>query len=57
MKVKEQLGLVLKASRKLNLVSVEKINTVLEDIASGSHRKYCIYPSGKCQRSEPDGSC
>jgi len=36
MKVKEQLGLVLKASRKLNLVSVEKINTVLEDIASAA---------------------
>jgi len=33
MNVKEQLGLVLKASRKLNLVSVEKINTILEDIA------------------------
>jgi len=36
MKVKEQLGLVLKASRKLNLVSVEKINAVLEDIASAA---------------------
>lgn len=33
MTVKEQLGLVLRASRKLNLVSVEKINQVLEDIA------------------------
>ena len=36
MKVKEQLVLVLKASRKLNLVSVKKINTVLEDIASAA---------------------
>jgi glutamate-5-semialdehyde dehydrogenase len=33
MTVKEQLGLVLKASRKLNLVSVAKINQVLEDVA------------------------
>ena len=33
MTVKEQLGQVLKASRKLNLVSVEKINQVLGDIA------------------------
>lgn len=33
MTVKEQLGLVLKASRELNLVSVEKINQVLEDVA------------------------
>ncbi len=33
MKVKEQLGLVLKASRKLNLVSEEKINEVLKDVA------------------------
>ncbi len=31
--VKEQLELVLKASRKLNLVSVGKINQVLEDVA------------------------
>lgn len=36
MTVKEQLGLVLKASRKLNLVSVEKINQVLEDVASAA---------------------
>ena len=34
MKVKEQLKLVSIASRKLNLVSVEKINQVLEDVAS-----------------------
>jgi glutamate-5-semialdehyde dehydrogenase len=33
MTVKEQLILVSKASRKLNLVSVEKINQVLEDVA------------------------
>jgi len=33
MTVKEQLTLVLKASRKLNLVSTEKINSVLEDVA------------------------
>jgi len=33
MNVKEKLGLVVKASRKLNLVSVEKINQVLEDVA------------------------
>ncbi|MDP3431680.1 MAG: glutamate-5-semialdehyde dehydrogenase, partial [Bacteroidota bacterium] len=33
MTVKEQLKLVLKASRKLNLVSVEKINQVMEDVA------------------------
>jgi len=33
MTVKEQLTLVLKASRKLNLVSVEKINKVLKDVA------------------------
>jgi glutamate-5-semialdehyde dehydrogenase len=36
MTVKEQLGLVLKASRKLNLVSVEKINQVLEDVADAA---------------------
>jgi glutamate-5-semialdehyde dehydrogenase len=36
MTVKEQLGLVLKASRKLNLVSVEKINQVLEDVAEAA---------------------
>lgn len=36
MTVKEQLNLVLKASRKLNLVSVEKINQVLEDVASAA---------------------
>ena len=34
--VKEQLGLVLKASRKLNLVSIEKINQVLEDVATAA---------------------
>jgi glutamate-5-semialdehyde dehydrogenase len=33
MKVKEQLTLVLKASRKLNLVSAEKINQVLQEVA------------------------
>ena len=36
MTVKEQLGLVLKASRKLNRVSVEKINQVLEDVAAAA---------------------
>ncbi|MBV5348186.1 glutamate-5-semialdehyde dehydrogenase, partial [bacterium] len=36
MKVKEQLTLVLKASRKLNLVSVEKINQVLLDVAKAA---------------------
>ena len=36
MNVKEQLGLVLKASRRLNLVSEEKINQVLEDVASAA---------------------
>lgn len=36
MTVKEQLGLVLKASRKLNLISVEKINQVLEDVAGAA---------------------
>ena len=36
MTVREQLGLVLKASRKLNLVSVEKINQVLEEVASAA---------------------
>ena len=36
MTVKEQLGLVLKASRKLNLVSEEKINQVLEDVAQAA---------------------
>lgn len=36
MKVKEQLKLVLKASRKLNLVSVEKINQVLQDVATAA---------------------
>jgi len=36
MKVKEQLKLVLKASRKLNLVSVEKINQVLMDVAAAA---------------------
>ena len=36
MTVKEQLKQVLKASRKLNLASVEKINQVLEDVASAA---------------------
>jgi glutamate-5-semialdehyde dehydrogenase len=36
MKVKEQLTLVVKASRKLNLVSVEKINQVLLDVAEAA---------------------
>jgi len=36
MTVKEQLGLVLKASRKLNLVSSEKTNKVLQDVASAA---------------------
>ena len=36
MTVKEQLTLVLKASRKLNLVSVEKINQVLQDVAQAA---------------------
>jgi glutamate-5-semialdehyde dehydrogenase len=36
MTVKEQLTLVLKASRKLNLVSVEKINQVLQDVAEAA---------------------
>jgi glutamate-5-semialdehyde dehydrogenase len=36
MTVKEQLGLVLKASRKLNRVSVEKINQVLADVAAAA---------------------
>lgn len=38
MTVKEQLTQVLKASRKLNLVSVEKINRVLEDVALAAVR-------------------
>lgn len=36
MKVKEKLKLVLKASRKLNLISVEKINEVLNDVAAAA---------------------
>ncbi|MBC8004310.1 MAG: glutamate-5-semialdehyde dehydrogenase [Verrucomicrobia bacterium] len=36
MTVKEQLNKVLKASRKLNLVSEDKINQVLEDVASAA---------------------
>ncbi|MDP3644816.1 MAG: glutamate-5-semialdehyde dehydrogenase [Bacteroidota bacterium] len=36
MTVKEQLTLVMKASRKLNLVSVEKINQVLLDVATAA---------------------
>ena len=36
MTVKEQLGQVLKASRKLNLVSVEKINQILLDVAQAA---------------------
>jgi len=36
MTVKEQLTLVLKTSRKLNLVSVEKINQVLKDVAEAA---------------------
>jgi len=36
MTVKEQLTLVLKASRKLNLVSVEKINQILQDVAAAA---------------------
>ena len=39
MTVKEQLTLVSKASRKLNLVSVEKINTVLRDVAEAAIEK------------------
>ena len=36
MNVKEQLNLVVKASRKLNLISVEKINEVLNDVAKAA---------------------
>jgi len=36
MTVKEQLQLVLKASRKLNLVSVEKINRILQEVADAA---------------------
>ena len=36
MSIKEQLKLVLKASRKLNLVSVEKINRIIQDVASAA---------------------
>ncbi len=36
MTVKEQLTRVLKASRKLNLISVEKINQVLQDVAEAA---------------------
>jgi glutamate-5-semialdehyde dehydrogenase len=36
MTVKEQLNQVLKASRKLNLVSVDTINQVLEDVAAAA---------------------
>ncbi|MDX9881987.1 MAG: glutamate-5-semialdehyde dehydrogenase [Prolixibacteraceae bacterium] len=36
MEVKEQLELVLQASRKLNLVPVEKINRILEDLATAA---------------------
>lgn len=36
MTVKEQLNQVVKASRKLNLVSVDKINQVLKDVASAA---------------------
>lgn len=36
MTVKEQLNQVLKASRKLNLVSVDKINQVLENVAAAA---------------------
>jgi glutamate-5-semialdehyde dehydrogenase len=36
MTVKEQLTLVLKASRQLNLVSVAKINQVLQDVAEAA---------------------
>lgn len=36
MTVKEQLTLVLKASRKLNLVPVEKINQILTDVAAAA---------------------
>jgi glutamate-5-semialdehyde dehydrogenase len=36
MTVKEQLTLVLKASRKLNLLSVEKINQVLLDVSTAA---------------------
>lgn len=49
MTVKEQLSLVLKASRKLNLVSVEKINLVLEDVATAAivNTKYIIQENKK----------
>ena len=36
MTVKEQLTLVLKASRKLNLVSVDRINQILLDVAAAA---------------------
>lgn len=36
MTVKEQLNQVLKASRKLNLVTVDKINQVLEEVATAA---------------------
>jgi glutamate-5-semialdehyde dehydrogenase len=36
MKTKEQLGLVLKASRRLNLIPVEKINEVLFEVAQAA---------------------
>lgn len=49
MTVKEQLSAALKASRKLNLVSVEKINRVLEDIADAAvaHTEFILEENAK----------
>jgi glutamate-5-semialdehyde dehydrogenase len=57
MTVKEQLTLVLKASRKLNLVSVGKINQVLEDVADAAivHTEFILQENAKdLSRMNPD---
>jgi glutamate-5-semialdehyde dehydrogenase len=57
MTVKEQLTLVLKASRKLNLVSVGKINQVLQDVADAAiaHTEFILQENAKdLSRMDPD---
>ncbi len=57
MTVKEQLTLVLKASRKLNLVSVEKINQVLHDVAAAAidHSAFILQENTKdLSRMDPN---
>lgn len=57
MNTKEQLQQVLQASRKLNLVSVEKINEVLADVADAAEKntEYILQENRKdLKRMNPD---